>query len=239
MGAGFFGDFKKNVGDFHKDHNWAVIAEDRVLSEAISLGAVFVVDEALKRIDIKPLNETVAKVIKPHIALPDKIMNEWLLALETDSETAERQALDDDARAYHYARTFLNAGVTVATSIVSQTVAQRLLDHARGLPEPVVKRHEGDSFVGRLAHELIGNPYNKAATYDKIACWGSSLIFNSVLSKPNKDMQLGLKGMIQKLGVDEERASDMAKQTVIIGVPNVVGMLASISELTKAYGPAK
>ncbi len=222
------GGARKSWVDFHKGKETLVIAEDRIATEILSVAAFMGVSHVLDHhLELAPVKRVMAKAIKPFLGTADMIMDN-LPALESDEETAERKAMNDDERAYHYADMTFDTGVSFAASLALQSFLQDKIDNYRGVgykPEP----------TGNFFHDNFVNPYNRAVTFDKISSAAMGGLMNTMLAKENEAMQDSLQSVLEKAGMDKEVANDKAKAAVNLAIPNAVGMVVATALLSHGY----
>lgn len=240
--------FAEKFAKFHNTHDTLVIAEDRLATELISVGAFYIMGQALEKVlDSKPLEPFInvaSKAVLPFIEKSNALMD-GLPALESDLETTHRHSLSREESAKHFTKMGLNFGICWGTGLALQTVLQSKLDHHRlkdhDIPLSIPKLHS-DSHVKNFVHDNFINNYGLAATMDKATTALCAITLNTKLAKENEAVQDGLQGWLEKImtkfGVDElkatERANDMAKTVINMGVPNLVGMGVAITGLSWA-----
>lgn len=200
------------------DNNSLKVGINRVISEGASVAAFSAVGYTLDNIcDLKPLKQFISYAVFPAVGGLDRLADA-LPALESDEETQARHALSHKERAYHYTDIGVDFGFKFAAGLFAQTTTQKWLD---------------DLTIGG---DLPQSTYLASAQWDKAVQLGSVILLNTLLSKPNEQVQDTIQGMMEKqLDVPEDRANTIARDLINMHLPNIAGAATSIALLCNSH----
>ena len=216
-----------NIIDTAKKHPLAAITASRIVTEicsaSIFLGAAHILNHEKGLI---PVKRALGHILEPVVPQLDRVVDN-APAMETDAETARRQAATPAEKAYIYANAFIDNGIRTGLSVGSQVVLMRFLDNQLGMNIPSENKKGGNT------------PYLCAALWDQTVQLGSALMLNTVLSRPNEDIQRSLAGILEKKGVAKEDAACLARDGMGWVLPNITGALAGIASLYHSHGQTR
>ncbi len=216
--------FPQSIVTAAKRHPLAAITASRIATEICSatvfLGAAHLVDHQTA---LKPVKKAFAHALTPVLPQLDSLADSFP-ALETDKETALRHAAAPKDRAYIYADAFIDNGIRTGLSIAAQAVLMRFFDHQLGMK------------LSESGKGGISNPYLSAAIWDHTVQLGSALTLNTMLTRPNEEVQRNLERILEKTGVAKEDAACIARDGMAMVLPNIAGALAGIASLYHSHG---
>ncbi len=200
------------------DNNSLKVGINRVISEGASMAAFSGVGYIMDNVyDFKPFKQMVSHVVEPVVGGLDTLANA-LPALESDEETQTRHMLSRKERAYHYSDIAVDFGFKFAAGFLTQTFTQKILD---------------DITIGG---DLPQSAYLASTRWDKTVQLGSVILLNTLLSKPNEQVQDSIQGVMEKqLDMPEERANTIARDLINMHIPNLAGAATSIALLCNSH----
>ena len=155
------------------------------------------------------------RIVLPELSRIEGLMDKHAPGLVTHKEKRERQEIPAHVRAHELSTTILHLGTDFLSGLVAQVYGQKFFDQMLRVPT------------------ITDAQQFKVAFADRTCQIGSFLLLNTLGTRENLGLQGRLKTMYMKIfapwGVDEDRAESMAKITVNMHLPNLVGMIGSLA----------
>jgi hypothetical protein len=155
------------------------------------------------------------QIILPRLDAIESAMDGYLPGLVTREDKRDRLTMTPSARADELATAILAQGTDFIGGLVGQVYGQKFFDDMLKV-SPIT---DAQQF--------------KVAGIDRTCQFGAFILLNTLGTKANLATQERLKTMFMKLlspwGVTEDKAESLAKQTVNITLPNMMGMIGSLA----------
>lgn len=155
------------------------------------------------------------RIVLPELSRIEALMDKHAPGLVTHKEKRERGEIPAHVRAHELSTTILHLGTDFLSGLVAQVYGQKFFDQMLHVPA------------------ITDAQQFKVAFVDRTCQLGSFLMLNTLGTRVNIGLQEQLKTMYMKIfspwGVDEDRAESMAKKTVNMHLPNLMGMIGSLA----------
>ncbi len=162
------------------------------------------------------------KLVKPHLQDFEGFLDKFS-GIEPDAKSHKREKMNDEQKADYIADLLVNFAILSSSGILFQAAGQGFADHMVELP-PI----RGGLMV--QTSKLLG-----AVMIDKTIHMGAFLGLNSVFKKQNEEMQEGVSNVIQHMMHSKDNADLLATYATNWMIPNVVGMVGSVTMLDRVY----
>lgn len=214
------------LGGFATESMGLGIAE--MVSIGVSLGVVGIADQVAPSM-LKGCSKAVGKILEPYL---DNIENGLKKVCKLE-ECQPNLELPREQRAENLAKTmivFSSAwALSMVAKIATRKVFNKLSDNNVGTKE-IVKT--GSKFKDFLNEYIIPDKHDRHVFYwDEGVHYGSLLLLNTGAAKYTDDMIKSTSNVLQKCGLSQKKANELAAMGIIWEVPNVLGWLAGAGRI--------